>query len=208
MFDFLLGPSKRDVWTSVAEEIGGGYAEGGFWKRDYLIKKHQAWQLVMDSYTVSSNSGSRHSSTRYTRLRLPFKNPAGFRFQVYTASIFAPLGELFGMQNIDIGDSKFDDQMVVKGYRTSDIQEQLNHDSIYDKFLKFHYIRLTVDEERGFFTSRFPEGVTQLKLTLRGILRDPERIKTLFLLATFLIERMVQLDLASPESPEIDLTQF
>ncbi|QDU78527.1 hypothetical protein Pla110_02310 [Polystyrenella longa] len=198
---FLFGPSQRKIWSEIAQDIGGDFVEGGFWRPAVLTQEHRHWKLTLDTYTQSSGN----TSISYTRLRVPFLNPQDFRFRVYTASIFTRLGELLGMQNINVGDPGFDQKMVVKGDRINVIREVLNHPDIQAKFLMFSWIEFRIDVEKGFFSSKFPEGATQLKFTLKGVLRDQERIKNLFLLAIMLIEQMVKLRHITPAPVQMNV---
>ena len=39
----IFGPSKDEIWTQIATDIGGEFIEGGFWGTDVLIYKHGEW---------------------------------------------------------------------------------------------------------------------------------------------------------------------
>ena len=66
----IFGPSKDEIWTQMATEIGGDFIEGGFWGKDVLIYKHGEWQILLDTYTISTGT----SSHTLTRMRAPFIN--------------------------------------------------------------------------------------------------------------------------------------
>jgi hypothetical protein len=101
----IFGPSKDEIWSSIAKDIGGKYIDGGFWKKDVLRYRHRDWEILLDTYTQSSGSGSNHSSTTYTRMRAPFVNKDGLYFKIYRKGIFSSIGRFFGMQDLEIGDS-------------------------------------------------------------------------------------------------------
>jgi hypothetical protein len=66
----IFGPSKDEIWSRIANDIGGDYVDGGFWGKDVLVYEHGDWQILLDTFTVRSNN----SSTVYTRMRAPFFN--------------------------------------------------------------------------------------------------------------------------------------
>lgn len=48
----FFGPSKDEIWTQIATDIGGEYIDGGFWGKDVLLYTHGEWPILLDTYTV------------------------------------------------------------------------------------------------------------------------------------------------------------
>jgi hypothetical protein len=36
----LFGPSRKEIWRKLSEEIGPQYVEGGLWKGDKVVAEH------------------------------------------------------------------------------------------------------------------------------------------------------------------------
>ncbi|MEM6967472.1 MAG: DUF3137 domain-containing protein, partial [Bacteroidota bacterium] len=89
----LFGPSKKEIWSQIAYDIGGRYKEGGFWKRDYIMYYHADWEIILDTYTRSSGK----SKVTYTRMRAPFANKDGLYFKIYKKGFFSGVSKFFGM---------------------------------------------------------------------------------------------------------------
>ena len=70
----IFGPSKDEIWSQISNDIGGEFIDGGFWGKDVLVYKHGQWQILLDTYTVSSSTGNTTTTTTYTRMRAPFVN--------------------------------------------------------------------------------------------------------------------------------------
>jgi hypothetical protein len=90
---------------------GATVEKGGFWKGDKVIADVPPWKIVLDTYTV--HAGNTHVT--YTRMRAPYVNADNFRFTIYRKSIFTNLGKMLGMQDIDVGYPKFDEDFVIQG---------------------------------------------------------------------------------------------
>ncbi len=158
----IFGPSKDEIWSSIAKDIGGKYIEGGFWKKDVLRYRHREWEILLDTYTQSSGSGSNHSSTTYTRMRAPFVNKDGLYFKIYRKGIFSSIGRFFGMQDLEIGDSFFDENFIIKGNNPKQIKRLLNNEPIKDLIRQQRRIHFEIRDDEGWFGNSFPEGVDEL----------------------------------------------
>ena len=108
----IFGPSKDEIWSQIAADVGGEYVNDGFWKSGVLRYQHGEWECLLDTYTVSSGN---NQHTTYTRMRAPFVNKDGLYFKIYREGLFSGMGRFFGMQDLTIGDSYFDDNFVIKG---------------------------------------------------------------------------------------------
>ena len=72
----LYGPSKKEVWEKLSQEIRGKFIEGGTWKADKVVAVVGEWTVTLDTYKVSDGKGA----TFFTRIRAPYMNADGFRF--------------------------------------------------------------------------------------------------------------------------------
>src|SRR5688572_4357024 len=98
---FLKGfrNTKEQAWRQLCSEMQGRWIDGGFMREPRIQVDAGDWILTLDVHHVSSGD----SSVPYTRMRAPFVNRDGFRFTLYRAGIFTPLGKLFGTQDLEIG---------------------------------------------------------------------------------------------------------
>jgi hypothetical protein len=115
----IFGPSRKEIWEKLSQEIKAQYVDGGLWKGDKVITKVGEWAVTLDTYTVSTGK----SSTTFTRMRAPYINKDGFRFTIYRKNIFSTVGKLFGMQDIEIGIPTFDEKFIIKGNNKLKIME-------------------------------------------------------------------------------------
>jgi hypothetical protein len=93
----LFGPSREEIWRQLSAEIGARYVEGGLWKGDKVQATYGEWTLTLDTYAVSTGK----ATIVFTRMRAPYVNPEGFRFNIYRKSVFSELAKRFGMQDVE-----------------------------------------------------------------------------------------------------------
>lgn len=170
-----------------------------------LVYKHGEWQLLLDTYTVTTNTGNSSSSTTYTRMRAPFINKDDLQFKIYRSGLFSPLGKLFGMQDIEIGDPLFDDQFIIKGNNPSKIGMLLYDPKLRNLIQNQPRIHLEIKDDEGWFGKSFPEGVDELYFRCVGVMKETYLLKALFDMFTTTLERLVQIDSAYEDDPGISL---
>ena len=201
LFKSVFGPSQDEIWSQIAAEIGGDYIDGGFWGKDKLIYSHDDWEILLDTYTVNSNN----SSTTYTRMRAPFINNGSFNFKIYNEGFFSSIGKLFGMQDILIGDSFFDEQFIIKANDEAKVRELLSDSTMKSLIHAQPRIQFYVKDDEGLFGQSFPYNADELYFSACGLIRDKNQLHNLFKLFCTTLNRLVEIDAASTESPSVRL---
>ncbi len=200
----IFGPSKEEIWTQIANEIGGEFVDRGFWKADGVAFKHKEWTIFLDSF---SRSNGQYGSTPYTRIRAPFVNKDGLYFKIYRENFFSSIGKLFGMQDIQVGDPYFDNEFIIKGNSEEKIQKLLKSDQLKELIRRIPKVHFMVkDDDYKLFSKSFPDGVDMLYFECTGTIKNKETLKNLFLLFSAVLERLVQIDSAYENDPMVSLT--
>jgi hypothetical protein len=197
----LFGPSKEEVWSQLSKEIGADYQEGGFFKTGNVIVTHRQWQIILDTYTVSTGK----STVTYTRMRVPYVNNDGFRFRVYRKSIFSGLGKWLGMQDIEIGDPYFDEEFIIQGKPVEMVMTLFANMNIRQLIQKQPDIHFEVKDDEGIFGKTFPDGVDELYFQTTGVIKDKQRLKDLFDLFSSVLEELCRLGSAYESEPGVTL---
>jgi hypothetical protein len=201
----MFGPSKDEIWSQIAADIGGEFIEGGFWGKDVLVYRHDEWQILLDTYTVTTSTGKTTSSTTYTRMRAPYVNKDGLYFKIYPEGFFSSIGKFFGMQDLEIGNPYFDDAFIIKGNNLEAIRRLLADDKIKALIQQQPRIHFEIRDDEGWFGSAFPEGVDELYFQCVGVIKETERLKSLFELFSLTLMRLVQIDSAYENDPNVTL---
>jgi hypothetical protein len=197
----LFGASRKEIWRKLSEEVGGRYVDGGFWKGDKVQVEHEDWTVTLDSYAVSTGK----VTIVYTRMRAPFVNPAGFRFLVYRKSIFTGLGKFFGMQDIEVGDSLFDEDFVVQSTDEAKIRILLSAPKLRELISAQKDINFGVKDDEGWFGTKFPDGVDELHFVRTGIIKDVERLKLLYELFAETLDELCRIGAASQRPAGVEI---
>ena len=197
----IFGPSKAEIWSQLSQEIGAEYEEDGFFKAGKVVLSHKQWEITLDTYTVHTGK----STIIYTRMRAPYVNRDNFRFNIYRRSVFSWIGKLFGAQDVEVGDSFFDDEFIVQGEPEHLVRSLLTNGAIRQLIQDQPNIHFQVKGDEGWFNKSFPEGVDELYFEVVGVIKDKERLKSLFDLFSLVLDELCRLGSAYEEKPKVTL---
>lgn len=202
---------EEKVWKQFADEIGAEFIKGGLLGRDKVVARMNGWTITLDTFAKSSGQGG----ITYTRIRAPYVNKDGFRFTIYRKRIFRPLGELFGRQDIQIGDPEFDRDFIIKANDEVKVRELFANPRIRqliqcqpDIFLKVEGTLFIKDnggvKVRGLFDRPLPgTAVDELYFQVEGFIDDSERLRSLFQLFAETLNQLVHISSASEDQPHV-----
>lgn len=197
----FFGPSKEEIWSQLSTEIGAEYSEGGFFKNGNIVLQHNNWEIILDTYTVHTGK----TSITYTRMRAPYVNKDGFRFKIYRKTIFSWIGKTFGMQDIELGDSFFDDDFIIQGEPENKVVKLFSDRKIKELIKMQPSIHLEVKDDEGWFAKKFPEGVDELYFQVVGVIKDKELLLKLFNLFAIVLEELCRIGSAYEKDPNFSL---
>ncbi len=197
----IFGPSKEEMWSQLSREIGAEYQPGGFFKEGKVVLTHREWQITLDTYTVSTGK----SHVTFTRIRAPFVNPDGFRFNFYRKGIFSGIARLLGTQDIEIGDAYFDDEFIIQSSSQDLVYRLLSNLEIRQLIQNQPDIHFEVKDDEGWFLNKFPEGVDELYFQTSGVITDVGRLKALFDLFAAVLDQLCRFGSGYETDPGVKL---
>ena len=171
----LFGPSQKEIWRQLSTEVHGKFHEGGLLSGSAVQARTRDWIITLDTYTT----GDGKTNQTFTRLRAPYFNPEGFRFEIYRASVFSGLGKSLGMQDIEVGHPRFDEAFVIKSNSPRRVRRLFDNEKIRHLIDAQPRIHLSVKAHEGWL-SKFPAGVDELHFQAAGTIKDLARLRTLF----------------------------
>ena len=124
--------SKKEAWKQFSDEIQATYAKGGILKSDRIDATFQNWQIVYDNATYPIGA----VILIYTRLRAPFTAKSDFQFSISAKSFLNKVAEKFGKSYIETGDSRIDDNFVIKSNSVEKVQHLLSNENLINLLLE------------------------------------------------------------------------
>ena len=194
----IFGVSKDDAWRALAAEINARHEPRGWCRSGRVIAEFKPWKMTLDTIQEGENQV-------VTRLRAPFVNPSGFRFRIYRASIFSELGKRLGMQDIVIGDAAFDQAFIIQGNDDRYVRALLMDPQLRAMIAAQPKIMLEVKDDDGWFGTSFPAGTDELKFTAQGVIKDLDRLRSLFDLFAATLTRLCEIGTATGDPPRVRL---
>ena len=198
----LFGPSRDEVWNLLAGQIGGQFKPGEGWTgRSRVDAQVGQWVVTLDTFVVSTGK----STVTFTRMRAPYVNRDGFRFTITRAGLFSEGARLLGFQDVEIGDAAFDEAFVVKTNDEPRARTFLADADLREKLALQPTLTLSVLDDEGWFGTKFPEGVDELKFHTVGTIKDLVRLEQLFDLFAATLHRLCHIGSAYEDDPKIKL---
>ena len=195
----IFGPSRKEVWKRLSDQLGAQFVEGGFARSDKVEVHVKEWVVTLDTFTVSTGK----TVVVFTRMRAPYVNADNFRFNIYRKGFFTALAKAFGMQDVEVGFPEFDEAFVIKGTDESKLRALFANPTIRKLLELQPAIQLEVRDDEGWFGAHFPEGVDELRFHVAGVIKDLERLKLLFNLFAEVLNQLCHIGSAYERDPGI-----
>jgi hypothetical protein len=170
--------------------------EGTVWGGPKVIIKIQNWTVTLDSVT------DEEGGMTYTRLRAPYANPNGFRFRISSVDFPGPtlVGRLFantGMERVEVGQPEFDRNFISECTDPETLRRLLEHAPLRERLQAETRLCLQVKHDEEFFAGWSvpapPADVDELCFQTTGLIKDVERLKTLFDLLGVTLQQLGQI---------------
>ncbi len=125
----LAGQHEREAHTKLFSDFAARRG-GRLLKEASLFEPFPEVGLVHAGKQVrllESSSGGKHP-VYYTEARLYIgpSNPLGYRLEIYPESFISYVGKFFGIQDIEIGDSRFDELFILQSNQEKTLRKLLD----------------------------------------------------------------------------------
>ncbi len=202
----FLGPSQPVLFQQFAESLGATYREvesRSKSARGRVDVPFAPWLITLDVQESDNMDGR----TFYTRLRIPYlqADPFPFKFELYRGDVFTSIGKLFGMQDLLVGDTRFDKDFIVQGNIPEKVKALLQSERLRELISKQPYVHLRIDEKGEQDNKTLPEGTGLISYKTGGVVTDPAVLTELLEIVQLTIGQMVGIGLASQEDPDFVL---
>jgi len=113
---------KQSAWRRVADQFGLRFQPGGWFSKDVLSGEIDGQDVFVDTFTTSSGK----SQQTWTRVQSRYSVASGIK--IGREGVLSGLGKIFKGDDIQIGDSVFDDAMLLRGPERT-LRARLDHRS-------------------------------------------------------------------------------
>ena len=180
---------ENELWKQLSDSLGGQLTDRKGDRHDKVVAKIGQWIVTLDQH---AEAGYR-SEHLYTRLRAPFVNPDGLRFAISHQTVFANIGRLVGLQDIQIEYEPFDKMYLIQGNDPQTLRALFDDDRLRELVKTEPYILLQVRDAGNWFEDYMPDNVDELVLEVEGPVTDLDRLKRLFDLFALLLDDLCRL---------------
>ena len=192
------GLSKYEIWSQVAERVGGDLMRTGGWHNHWIKCRYREWDIVLET----RSSWFREVNVTWTRMYAAFNNKHGLRFKIKYKGISPAIETMLGAQDIETGDEYFDQIFITKGNNEGKIKELLNDEKLRKLIPRRSGMYFQIRNNEGWLGPKYPKGVDLLFFECNEIKSGPA-LEALFDLFTGTLERMLEIGSASADAPNI-----
>jgi hypothetical protein len=109
------------------------------------------------------------------------------------------------MQDIVVGHEDFDRDFIIKGTEEKAVRALFDNPRLRELIAAQPEIHLAVKDDEGFFGPGFPDDADELYFHVGGIIKDVERLKSLFELFAETLDQLCRIGSAYEEAPKLKL---
>jgi len=191
---------KPEKWNNFAEYINGEFIKEHNWHSAKAIKKYKDHIVVFDNHIAYQTVNNTTTTQIYTRVTIPINTNYEFNFEVYRRSLLSSIGKLFGMQDIEIGHTKFDRDFIIKSNNGFKIKQLLNNPEVRQFLEQLKGIYITTSKKEGIWGKKLPKGKIELTLYTYDDITDFEMLKAFYDLLTTLTDKLESMDYIKSEA--------
>ena len=189
-----FGASREDVWRELARQVGGWYVEGSHWQAEKVEARVKGWTIALDLHTAPLG----RTPTLYTRLRAAYTAADDFRFNVRRAGAFSWLGQWLGVQDLIVGHEPFDGDFVIQANDERQVRELLGNLRIRQLIQQQPRIDFGSQPAQAWGEGTLPDGACELRFHVEDVIKDVDRLRSLYDLFAETLDQLCRLGLAAP----------
>jgi len=203
MLNRLFNNSDNDVYQSVAEELNGKFTlvPTKSAQRGRIDLPHNNTTITLDVFDSDNVDGR----SQYTRLRMPFIGTNDFKFEVYRSDIFTTIAKWFGLQDLTIGDEKFNKEFIIRGNNQETVRQLLSDPKLKQLIQDQPAMILQIRDTNDTNNESLPKGVKMAFYKTGGVVHDAETLKCQFELFKSLSDQIIETGISRNEKPNFEL---
>lgn len=166
----------RENWQQLGMRTGLSFTRGGLLTAPSLGGEYRRRSLTLTTFSRSSG----RSSTTYTRITLALKSPAAGTLGLSPEGFLSGLGRALGMQDVQVGNERFDKSFIVKSSPPEFAPAMLGDPMLQDALLRLR-------EGHSFYLELNAQGITYTEV---GRLSNTDFLESAFNVLSDLADRV------------------
>ena len=196
----ILGPGKKEAWSEFAEKMGAEIVDAGAFKGGLKVRlPYKNWEVVMDTYTVSTGNGT----VTYTRVRAVYVRGKEFSFKVFRTSFLTKIVNAFGRQSAKTGNAAFDSQFTIRSHQEGLVQEIFKNEKLKQTLSSLKRVNFFVKKAKGRKETKYIENENEIHYYMTGVIRDIDKLTFIFGIILDLLNEFEAHGIAKSEAPKI-----
>jgi len=186
--------SNSNILKQFAKEMNGKFVERSFHNSAKTELKYLDWNITFDNYTEYKTSGGKTLEQIYARVVSPIKSNDNFRFEIYRKNIFSSIAKIFGAQDIEIGNSKFDKDFIIKANNEFKLKAFLNNKDLRNQIENFERINLQISDRKGIWEKKLPGKEFELSFFIEEPIDDIQNLKSIYFLFIEMLKQLKEIN--------------
>lgn len=191
-FKLKSDKNKESVWQQFSTENNGLYVVGKYHNLDSVEIVYLNHKIIFDCYIHYQVVRGASFETAFTRVRLEFRSPDELKFRLTSQGFIDKVGKLLGAQDIQIGDSAFDNKFMIKGNDEFKIRTILSNQNIKQILSLQKDIQIQILDKEGIFDEPIQKGYSMLYYISENVVDEIEQLNSLLKLYQALIDQLTK----------------
>lgn len=188
IYNSLFGKDSGMIWKQFSKENSGIFR---FSSRGYRLDfPYKDFTITLETYSYYTN---REETSEYIRGVVEFVSRDQFMLLITRQGLVENISKIFGAQDIQIGDRRFDKDFMIKSNDEMKTRFILSNDSIAGILLKNQTVRLEITNGEGLFGEKPKEGNYMLYYILEREIEEIGQLNELSFLFKTLLDELIKM---------------
>ncbi|MNU74232.1 hypothetical protein D3C71_637290 [compost metagenome] len=196
VYDSLFGKDYGIVWKQFSKENSGIFR---FSPRGYkLVYPYGDFLITIETYTHYTSVGGNSYESEYVRGITEFASKDNFNLLITQQGLIENISKVFGAQDVQTGDRRFDKKFMIKSNDEAKTQLILSNSSITNMLLENETIRLAITDGEGLFNEKPGEGNFMFYFISESKIQHVNQLNRINTLFTNMLDALTQNATAKP----------
>lgn len=193
IYDSFFGKDYGMVWKQFSKENSGVFR---FSPRGYRLDyAHKNFLITIETYSYYTTP---EETSEYVRGVVEFVSQDPFKILLTRQGLVENISKIFGAQDIQIGDKRFDKDFMIKSNDEAITRFIFSKDPLAKILLKNQTIRLEITDGEGLFGEKPKEGNCMLYYILEGEINEINQLNNISLLFKTILDALTEMNVVKP----------